>query len=192
MEAFVQLDVCVEIRIGWLEWLVKEGARRVVTGVQVVPWLGVFCAHAQKPPPSRLSLSLSPALLSPPRISYIKDLTSYISLPPPVHDFTSVFHFLLSLMRRTTTQYRQQSWPARWRCWYGEVGGRSGNEGLVARDEPVSLVLFEQTGLPTDGCSHIALATHASIRHDSRSRRWCFHGSHRKIDHIARLQPRQP
>lgn len=62
MEAFVQLDVCVEIRIGWLEWLVKEGARRVVTGVQVVPWLGVFCAHAQKPPPSRLSLS---ALLSP-------------------------------------------------------------------------------------------------------------------------------
>lgn len=61
----MQLDVCVEIRIGWLEWLVKEGARRVVTGVQVVPWLGVFCAHAQKPPPSRLSLSLSPQLSSP-------------------------------------------------------------------------------------------------------------------------------
>lgn len=63
----MQLDVCVEIRIGWLEWLVKEGARRVVTGVQVVPWLGVFCAHAQNPPPSRLSLSLSlsTALLSP-------------------------------------------------------------------------------------------------------------------------------
>lgn len=56
MEAFVQLDVCVEIRIGWLEWLVKEGARRVVTGVQVVPWLGVFSAHAQKPP----QLSSSP------------------------------------------------------------------------------------------------------------------------------------
>lgn len=184
----MQLDVCVEIRIGWLEWLVKEGARRVVTGVQVVPWLGVFSAHAQKPPPS-LSPQLSSPLHKSPIYMY---LTSYISLPPPVHDFTSVFHFLLSLMRRTTTQYRQQSWPARWRCWYGEVGGRSGNEGLVARDEPVSLVLFEQTGLPTDGCSYIALATHASIRHDSRSRRWCFHGSHRKIDHIARLQPRQP
>jgi len=156
----------------------------------------VLCARPETSTLPSLSLSLHssplPSLLSPPRISYIKDLTSYISLPPPVHDFTSVFHFLLSLMRRTTTQYRQQSWPARWRCWYGEVGGRSGNEGLVARDEPVSLVLFEQTGLPTDGCSYIALATHASIRHDSRSRRWCFHGSHRKIDHIARLQPRQP
>lgn len=136
-------DVCVEIRIGWLEWLVKEGARRVVTGVQVVPWLGVFSAHAQKPP----QLSSSPLPSTNSYIRYVY-LTSYISLPPPVHDFTSIFHFLLSLMRRTTTQYRQQSWPARWRCWYREVGGRSGNEGLVARDEPVEPRLVRANGTP--------------------------------------------